>query len=167
MARSAIRPGRGGGITIEIEPPLEFILRQTGRFQEALLDLEPLWDLVEPIAAGVEEDQFDTQGQGAWPPLAETTLAEKERGGWPADPLIRTGDLKASLVDPGRASDKGPRHMIYGTDVEYAWFHQTGTRKMPQRQVIPDPYRVEDRRKVEGAMVSYINAAARETFGRI
>jgi len=38
---------------------------------------------------------------------------------------------------------------------------------MPQRQVIPDPYRVEDRRKVEAAMVTYINRAAKLTFGRI
>ena len=167
MARSAIQPGRGGGVTIQIEPPLEFILQQTGRFKAALLDFEPLWELVKPIAARVEEEQFDTQGQGAWPPLADSTLRIKAAGGWPADPLIRTGDLKASLVDPGRAADTGPRHMIYGTDTEYARFHQEGTSRMPQRQVIPDPYRVEDRRKVEAAMVTYINRAARETFGRI
>jgi len=167
MARSAIQPGRGGGVTIQIEPPIEFILQQTGRFQEALLDLEPLWELVKPVAADVEEEQFGSRGEGAWPALAASTLMRKEAGGWPSDPLVRTGDLKASLTDPGRAADTGPRHMIYGTDVDYAQFHQEGTRRMPQRQVIPDPYRVEDRRKVEAAMVAYVNAAARLTFGRI
>ena len=116
MARSGVR--RGSGVTIEIEPPLEFILRQTGRFQAALLDLEPLWELVKPVAANVEEDQFSTQGEGAWPALSDVTIAEKEAGGWPADPLVRAGDLKASLVDPGRAADTGPRHMIYGTDID-------------------------------------------------
>ena len=164
MARTV---SNAGGVTIEIEPPLEFILKQTGRFQEALLDLEPLWELVKPVAASVEEDQFSTQGQGAWPPLAESTIARKEAGGWPADPLIRTGDLKASLVDPGRAADTGPSHMTYGTDVEYAIFHQEGTSRMPARQLIPDPYRVEDRRRIEAAMVTYINLASRLTFGRI
>lgn len=167
MARSAIRPGRGGGVTIEIDPPLDFILAQTGKFQAALLDLEPLWEMVKPIAGQVEEEQFDSKGEGAWPALADSTVREKQQQGWPEDPLVRTGDLKASLVNPGVAADTGPRHMVYGTDVDYAQFHQAGTRKMPQRQVIPDPYRVEDRRKVEGAMVTYINAAARETFGRV
>jgi phage gpG-like protein len=165
MARSAV--GKGGGVTIEIEPPIDFILRQTTEFQATLLDLEPLWELVKPIAAGVESDQFGTQGEGAWPPLAEATLARKAAGGWPEDPLIRTGDLKASLTDPGRAADAGPRHMIYGTDVDYAIFHQEGTSRMPARQLIPDPYRVEDRRRIEAAMVTYINAASRATFGRI
>lgn len=165
MAGPAVH--RGGGVTVQIEPPLEFILRQTGAFQAALLDLEPLWELVKPIAASVEEEQFATQGEGAWPALSESTLAEKEAGGWPADPLVRTGSLKDSLTDPGLAADTGPRHMVYGTDVPYAIFHQEGTSRMPQRQVVPDPYRVEDRRKVEAAMVTYINAAARETFGRI
>lgn len=166
MARSAIQPGRSG-VTIQIEPPLDFILSQTGRFQAALLDLEPLWELVKPVAADVEEEQFGSQGEGAWPPLADSTIRRKESGGWPMDPLVRTGDLKGSLVDPGRAADSGPRHLIYGTDVDYAAFHQEGTTRMPARQLIPDPYRVEDRRKVEAAMVTYINAAARSTFGRI
>ena len=35
------------------------------------------------------------------------------------------------------------------------------------RQVIADPFRVEDRRRIETAMVGYINAASRLTFGRI
>lgn len=165
MARSAV--GRGGGVSIQIEPPLEFIIKQSGEFQAALLDLEPLWELVKPVAASVEEDQFSSQGQGAWPGLAESTIARKEAGGWPADPLVRTGDLRASLVDPGRAADAGPRSMTYGTNVDYALFHQEGTSRMPQRQLIPDPYRVEDRRKIESAMVAYVNAAARLTFGRI
>lgn len=157
---------RSGGVTIQIEPPLEFILSQTGRFQEALLDLEPLWELVKPIAADVEEEQWDTRGMGEWPALADSTIRRKE-GRWPLDPLIRTGDLKSSLVDPGRAADSGPQHMIWSTDVDYARFHQEGTSRMPMRQVVPDPFRVEDRRKVEAAMVTYINAAARLTFGRI
>src|SRR5215475_9439851 len=104
---------RTSGVTIEIEPPLDFILRQTGEFQAALLDLESLWELVKPEVARMEEEQFSTQAHGTWPPLAETTIMIKERGGYPPDPLIRTGDLKASLVDPGRAADTGPRHMIW------------------------------------------------------
>lgn len=158
---------RTSGVSVVIEPPIDFILKQTAEFQAALLDLEPLWELVKPEVSRMEEEQFSSQGHGAWPPLADTTLAIKEAGGWPSDPLIRTGDLKASLTDPGRAADSGPQRMIWSTDVEYARFHQTGTRRMPMRQVIPDPYPVEERRKVEMAMVTYINRASAETFGRI
>ena len=171
MARSVTGGGARltgrGGITMELEPPIEFILQQTGRFRDSLLDLEVLWEAFKPIMSEVERRQFDTHGDGSWPPLAETTLAQKEAHGWPSDPLVRTGDLKESLVDPGRAADSGPLHMNYGTDVPYAGFHQDGTSRMPQRQVIPDPFKVEDRRKLEVAMVTYINRAAAETFGRI
>src|SRR5690242_17119804 len=108
MARSVVGGttlGSGGGIRMELEPPISFILRQTGAFRDALLDLEVLWDLFKPIMESIEEQQFSSSGEGAWPGLADSTLAQKEKGGWPSDPLVRTGDLKASLVDPGRAAD--------------------------------------------------------------
>jgi phage gpG-like protein len=152
---------------MHFEPPVEFILQQTGAFQAALLDLEVLWELFKPIMSEIEEQQFDSHGAGAWPSLSESTLEQKGRGGWPSDPLVRSGDLKNSLTDPGRAAQTGPTEMSYGTDVPYAGYHQDGTSKMPQRQVISDPFRVEDRRKLEVAMVTYINRAAAATFGRI
>lgn len=158
---------RTSGVTVIIEPPIDFILRQSAEFRAALLDLDPLWELVKPVVAETEKQQFETAGHGEWPALAPVTLEIKERHGWPLDPLVRTGDLKNSLTDPGRAADTGPRHMIWSTDVEYARFHQTGTKHMPMRQPVPDPYPVEERRKVEAAMVTYINQAAHETWGTI
>lgn len=165
MARSVVNPG--GGISVQLEPPLEFIMRQTGAFRAALLDLQALWELFKPVMSEIEGEQFSSQGQGAWPGLAESTISEKSQGGWPLDPLVRTGNLRESLIDPGRAAETGPQQMTWGSDVPYAAFHQTGTSKMPQRQVIADPFRVEDRRKLEVAMVTYVNTAARATFGRI
>jgi hypothetical protein len=159
--------GRGGGVTMHMEPPADFILRQTGLFQKALLDLEPLWKEIEPVMAAIEERQFDTQGDGQWPALADSTIAEKERLGFPNDPLIRSGDLKESLVNPDLAMRTGVMRAEWASDIPYAGYHQDGTVKMPQRQVIPDPLKVDDRRKLEAAMVTYINIAARETFGRI
>jgi phage gpG-like protein len=156
-----------GGVTIHFRPPLEFIAKQAGSFGRRLRNLEPLWDRFEPILAQVEEEQFSTHGQGAWPPLAQSTLEQKSRHGWPSDPLVRTGSLKESLTNPGAAGDKGPMRFSYGTDVEYARYHQEGTTKMPQRQVIPDPFRVEDRRKLEQEMVKWINSEAAKAFGRI
>jgi hypothetical protein len=152
-------------IRMEMTPSIEYLVEQCRKFRLGISDLNPLWDMVEPIMEGVETAQFE--GAGNWAPLAESTLARKEAGGWPSDPLVRTGDLKESLVNPGAAVDRGPMHFSYGSDIPYSGLHQTGTRNMPARQVIPDPFRVEDRRKVEGAMVAYINGLSRETFGGI
>jgi hypothetical protein len=164
---SGVTYRRGGGITMHMDPPVEFILKQTGRFQAALLDLDPLWELFKPIMSDIEQRQFDTQGDGQWPPLADSTVLEKERLGFPADPLVRSGDLKDSLVNPDQAMRTGLMHAEWASDIPYAGYHQDGTSKMPQRQVIPDPFKVEDRRKLEAAMVTYVNEASRLTFGRI
>ena len=164
-------PGGGvssgkGGITLTLVPPIEFILKQSGEFRHALDDLLPLWELFEPIMEEIETEQFDTEGHGSWPALAESTLRQKEGGAI----LVRTGELKASLTGAGAASTKTPKTMTWGTDVAYAHFHQTGgyvAGRPPQRQVIPDPFPPEDRQKLEAAMVTYVNLAARATFGRI
>jgi phage gpG-like protein len=148
----------GGGVTMQLVPPLSFILRQTGAFRAALMDLEPLWQMFRPIMEQIEQEQFATEGHGEWPPLAESTLRQKSGG----EMLVQTGELKGSF-----SLTSSPKQAAWGTDVFYATFHQEGTEKMPMRQVIPDPFRAEDRRKLEVAMVSYINAAARSTFGRI
>jgi phage gpG-like protein len=157
-----------GGVTVAFDPPVEFILRQTGAFRRSLENLEPLWARVAPLMAEIEERWFDTGGDGSWPPLAESTLAQKARRGFPADPLVATGDLKDSLVDPARAGNVGPGYLAWETDVAYAGYHQDPSTpgRPPQRQVIPDPFPVEDRRKIETAIVTWVNFAA-ETFGRI
>lgn len=154
----------GGGVRIQLEPPIEFILRQAGAFRHALENLEPLWELFKPIMAEIEEEQFATEGHGEWPGLADSTL--RYRDGQPI--LQQTGALKASLVDPAQAAQTGPMSMSWGTDVGYAHWHQDGgtiAGRPPQRKVLD--VRVEDRRKLERAMVTWINVVAAETFGRI
>lgn len=154
-------------LTTIISPSFEYIQGQLAKFRLGISDLSPLWDMFSPIMAGVEQRQFDEAGGGSWEPLAESTVVEKQQGGWPLDPLVRSGSLRDSLVNPGMAEDRGPTHYSWGTDVPYARYHQEGTRRMPQRQVIPDPIKVEDRRKFEGAMVTYVNQLAAGTFGNI
>lgn len=159
-----------GGVEIVLQPPIEFILRQTGRFKAALLDFSDLWERFKPVMGEIEQEQFSTRGHGAWPPLAPSTLEQKARRGWPLDPLVRTTELRESLTDPNRAMHISGQEAWYGTDVEYAHWHQTGgyvAGRPPQRQVIPDPLPVDSRRKLETAMVSWINEIAARTFGRI
>jgi phage gpG-like protein len=156
-----------GGVTIMLDPPLEFISQQVGRFRAGLEDFGPLWERFDKVMEQVEGDRFDTEGHGLWPALADSTLAGKLRLGYPAQILLRTGDLRESLVDPARASHKERFEMWWGTDVSYAQYHQEGTDRMPERQVIADPFAVEDRRKLEREQVTWINEVSALTFGRI
>lgn len=166
---------RGGGlVSLELSPPVEFIEAQTGAFQARLEDLMPLWDRFVPVLAGIEREQFATEGHGDWPPLAASTVAEKERHGFPPDPLIRTGALVESLTDAGQAARLDPHQMSYGTDVDYAIYHQgyrdtggdpTDPGRPPVRKVID--ITVSDRRRLEAEMVGWINEVAAETLGRM
>ena len=76
----------------------------------------------------------------AWSPL------DPEYGSWKskrfpgAGTLVRTGKLFRSLTDmKGSVNVVRPRSAEFGTSVEYAKFHQNGTRHMPKRQVVFEP----------------------------
>lgn len=70
-------------------------------------------------------------------------------GGWaPRDasidyawaPLVRTGRLSESLTTlAGPPNDIGRNSATFGTNVEYARFHQSGTRHMPARRIVFEP----------------------------
>lgn len=159
---------RSGGVHIELRPPLQFILKQSGAFRRELLNFTPLWTLFKPIMHDIEQKRFDEEGPG-WQSLADSTIRQRERLGFGAGPIMqRTRNLMESLVDPNRAAETGPKSMSWGTDVSYAGFHQDGGSvpgRPPQRVLLE--IGVEDRRKLEGAMVTWINLVSARTFGRI
>jgi phage gpG-like protein len=148
-------------VTIKLSPPVSFILKQSGAFGRALEDLTPLWDEFDETLQEITKEQFETEGHDTWLPLAQSTDDQKSAHGFPLDPLIRTGLLFDSF-DP---LVYGAQSFTWGTDIEYAEYHQRGTPRMPQRKVID--LRVEDRQKLEQDMVFYVNAASRRTWGRI
>lgn len=62
------------------------------------------------------------------------------RAGQPAS-LVRTGKLMDSLIKlDGPPNDIGKRSATFGTEVEYAGFHQYGTRNMPSRTIVFEPH---------------------------
>lgn len=152
-------------VTIRLSPPVEFILRQSGAFRRSLDNLEPLWDRLKPVMSEIEQEQFESHGHGDWPPLAESTLRYKQG----PDMMVESGDLKSSLVDPGRAAESGPRQMVWSTDVPYAHYHQEGGSvpgRPPQRVVLE--VRTEDRQgKIEPSVVRWVNEVAARTWGAI
>jgi phage gpG-like protein len=151
-------------VEIQLEPPVGFILRQAAAFRRSLENLIPLWERFSDTLDEIEQEQFATHGHGAWPPLAESTIEQKSKHGFSLDPLIRTGTLEGSF----HALTFGPVEFSYGTDVEYAHWHQDGgyvAGRPPQRKVID--LTTDDRRKLERDVVRYVDEAAARTFGRI
>lgn len=151
-------------IRVRVEPPLSFISAQAGAFRRELENLTPLWDRFSHELSAIEQERFDSRSYGEWPALAASTLAQKSAHGFPLDPLIRTRDMLDSLTNESRAATKGPKRFIWGSDVDYAQYHQDGTDRMPQRKVLD--IRTEDRRRLEHEMVSWINEQAAKTWGR-
>ncbi len=94
----------------------------------------PLGDFQHVLAQG-EAEAFDQQrepGGTPWEPLKPSTIAKKGH----SRILYETGTLMASLATvggPGNISDIYDHGSAFGTDVEYAGFHQTGTSRMPAR----------------------------------
>lgn len=156
-------------VSIRLEPPVGFIMRQSGAFRRALENLVPLWERFERTLVSIEQERFDTRGYGDWPALAASTLAQKAAHGFPLDPLVRTGALRDSLTSFGHdqsASQKGPQQFVWGTSVPYAQYHQEdGTPRMPQRKVLE--IRTEDRRRLESDQVTWLNEQVRLTWGRV
>jgi phage gpG-like protein len=152
-----------GAVEITLQPPLGFILRQSGAFRRKLEDLIPLWRRFDAVLHQIEAEQFASEGHGQWPPLAASTLRQKARRGFPATPMIRTGRLIGSF-DPMSMSAQA---FTWGTEVEYAHWHQDGgyvPGRPPQRKLIDID--TTARRRLEQEMVGYLNDAAAETWGR-
>lgn len=153
-------------VGIELRPPVGFILKQTGKFRRSLEDLLPLWARFNDTMDEIVQEQFSSHGHGAWPPLAESTLQQKGAHGFSSEPLVRTG----TLLDSFHALTMAPQQFIYGTDVEYAHWHQDGgyvAGRPPQRQEIPDPIPAGQRQKLEQQTIRYVDEAAARTFGAI
>jgi phage gpG-like protein len=83
-----------------------------------------------------ERKIFQSEGQalGArWRPLSPEYAAAKDRS-YPGQPiLVRTGRLRASLVDTPSVRFRG-NTMEIGTNVPYSQYHQNGEGRNPRRK---------------------------------
>jgi hypothetical protein len=121
-----------------------------------IADASPMEAVFRASFLAVETERFDAEGPG-WAALAPSTLAEKTRKGQPADILVATGKLKASLTqEEAEGAVFIPTFgaleasVTMGTELKPAkpgkgWesyalatFHQMGTSRMPSRPVIDD-----------------------------
>lgn len=100
------------------------------KFQEGVGDFAPAFrliaeDILEPV---VEQNFRQERGEVNWADLAPSTVAR--RGS--EHPILHvTGMLQESFQkgQPAHHEEISPRKLVWGSDVPYALFHQTGTGK--------------------------------------
>lgn len=131
--------------------PLKFSLEVIGdvqverefiRFGERAMEAGELWNVLHGALMDMEFEQFASEGEhgsGGWAPLASSTVAAKQRQGYPVEILHRTLALFKSLTQPdseGSLFENFGEYMRFGTTIEYAIYHQTGTRTLPMRKPV-------------------------------
>lgn len=116
---------------------------------DRVTDASPALEALGDRLARAEEQQFATEGgygSGGWAPLSPKYAAWKARHFPGAPVLVRSGDLRDSLTSRPFGIDVVDRlTAVFGTGVEYAGYHQSGTPKMPARKPmeLPDSERRE------------------------
>lgn len=129
------------------------------RFAQRANDMEPALDALADDFLAIERQQFSSEGgrSGGWAPLAPDYARTKALQFPGKGILERHGDLRASLTEEGAkgsirrvTSDE----LLVGTDVDYAHFHQSGTRKMPRRRVVE--FSAGDRRRWVKTLQRYL-----------
>ena len=88
----------------------------------------PLMKSVNDMIRSIHNNFQESGRPEKWTPLAASTLKQKRRLGYSSKPLIRTGALRNSVTGSVRGN-----LLAIGTSVEYAKFHQLGTKFIPSR----------------------------------
>lgn len=84
---------------------------------------KPLKRISDSLVKTFGNDVFSSKGSAigeTWAPLAQSTLEEKARLGYPSDPLIRTGAMKGgfkAMVSTDQA--------LIGNEMDYFKYHQS------------------------------------------
>ncbi len=110
-------------------------------------NLRPVWGKIFDELADAHTRNFQTGGSavGGWAPLTPRYFNEKFAQGYGRSKMVRTGTLQEALSGfRGRGSETAqkPKSAFWGIDtspdspISYASFHQMGTRKMHERQIV-------------------------------
>lgn len=95
-----------------------------------------------------EVDPYGTK----WSPLSPATIADKQRKGYPKAILTRTRKMRSQVTS-----------VVIGKSVKItvpfpSQFHQRGTKKMPQRQILPDSaLSTRDERNIKDIFIDYLD----------
>src|SRR5450631_1046825 len=100
--------------------------------EELAVPTEALMGVVEAQAREV----IGTYKYG-WPELAASTQADRVAKGYPADePLLRTGQLAASIEHRAEAASEGAEGLVYSGDKIALWQEMGTSRGIPPRSFL-------------------------------
>jgi len=117
----------------------EQVSRMLSRTTEKLEDLGPFWDAAGDMLITTMEAQFSSEGgrTGGWAPLSSRYAVDKARKYGSQPILVASGGMRQSLVGgPGNISRQEQGGLLFGTEVKFARYHQSGTSRMPQRRIL-------------------------------
>jgi phage gpG-like protein len=137
-------------ITIDLEIDAEDAIDRMKDIKKRLKNLKPVFRWARDEIEKANAMNFAAGGlpnANRWPKRDEDSLygswsvKRVSRFGFRPVMMVRTGNLFSSLT---RVSDHSIRVIDktsaeFGTDVEYAKFHQYGTSKMPKRKIVYTP----------------------------
>jgi hypothetical protein len=112
------------------------------RMRDRSHDLSPAWQELITWWAATNVEHFSSRGRRwrtPWEPLKPTTVAQKRRQGFLADPLVRTARMREDLTRrPLGAEHITHNRVDVGTDAPYAKFHQRGAPRahLPRRPLV-------------------------------
>ncbi len=116
------------------------VSRELLRVSDAVQDARPAFRKIADDLVQAGRRQFDTQGghaSGRWAPLKPETVRAKASKGHDPRILRATEALMNSLSrrgGPGQKLQITPGLLVFGSDVDYGRYHQSGTSRMPQRR---------------------------------
>jgi len=120
-------------ISIDVKVTLDEATPKLAAMKKRGDDFRPVFLIAKEELKKANAKNFTSSGLpvGGWDPRTRDYT-------WPL--MRRTGKLFQSLITlQGAPNEINRMNATFGTDVEYAKFHQNGTRNMPKRQLVFEP----------------------------
>jgi phage gpG-like protein len=120
-------------VRIDIDVDDDAAQRMLSKMKMRAEDMIPVFKHAQSELEKANAENFATGGlpSGGWPPRTR-------KYAWKI--MVKTGKLADSLTSlTGPPNVITPTFAEFGTSVEYAHFHQSGTTKMAQRKVVFEP----------------------------
>ena len=148
-----------GKITIEVEVKADDVLELLEDIKDRTDDMRPVFRWAKAQLELANAANFMTNGLPSGKPWAPL---DKDYGTWKSarfpgrGTMVQTGNLFRSLINMNDSAVNviSKDTATFGTNVEYAKFHQYGTTKMPARKIVFTPR--EFPRELGISMVKYM-----------
>lgn len=145
-------------VTIDIEIDTDAVEKRLDEMKKRIKKMKPVFFWARRELENHYAANFAANGlpSGGWSPLSPKYASWKSSQFPGAPPMVVTGKLFRSVteLENSRLNVMTDKSAEFGTDVEYAKFHQYGTNKMAKRKIIFIP--VEFTHDLAGVMTKYI-----------